>query len=211
MKYIFLTLILFLTSCTKEIKINNVQDINYKDISFLTEDYSSILSNINGKYNKTNTIVKDNSIQIITNNNIETFYFDMNKVYTEINNELYYKKNKELYSLLDSLYKDYTDISFFTIKFNNDFIYNEEKYNIKLNNTKNNYELNINNAIYNFKINRVNNTELELLYSVDLINNKNIVIRTDDLIEISFETKHGLLVTISKNNENFITKSKQIK
>ena len=35
MKYIFITLILFLTGCTKEVKINNVQDINYKNISFL--------------------------------------------------------------------------------------------------------------------------------------------------------------------------------
>ena len=75
MKYIMMLLLLFTVGCTKNINIDNIQNINYKNVAFLDYDYKSIIDNVNGKYSKTNKIDDNNStITIVDKYNINTFY-----------------------------------------------------------------------------------------------------------------------------------------
>ena len=97
MKYIMMLLLLFTVGCTKNINIDNIQNINYKNVAFLDYDYKNIIDNVNGKYSKTNKIDDNNStITIVDKYNINTFYITKNKIYTVYDNDIYYKENNDL-------------------------------------------------------------------------------------------------------------------
>ena len=214
MKYLIILILFFLTGCNdKEINIKNVKNIKYNDINFLENDFNYILKNVNGKYYETNKIEDNTStIEIVDDNSINTFYITKNKIYTNIKDKLYYKDNSDFLSILDTLYINYTNTNFLSITYNNTFIYDENKYNIKLDNTNNNYEIILTDTVYDFKIHKiVGNDTVDLLYNIDVLDNKDIVIRTNNDIEISFKNKYNFLVTINKNNENFVTNVSQSK
>ena len=64
-------------------------------------------------------------------------------------------------------------------------------------------------TIYDFKIHKIQNNEIvDLLYDANVVDSREIVIRTDDEIKINFETKYNLLVTIFKNNNKLEIKTK---
>lgn len=207
MKYIMMLLLLFTVGCTKNINIDNIQNINYKNVAFLDYDYKSIIDNVNGKYSKTNKIDDNNStITIVDKYNINTFYITKNKIYTVYDNDIYYKENKDLLSILDSKYLEYTNTNFFTITYNTTYT-KSDSLNIKLDNTDNNYNLELKDTIYNLNI--YDNSNDELLYSIDNINNNSINIRTNKDIKITFENKYNFIFSITRENDEFITKIKQ--
>lgn len=207
MKYIMMLLLLFTVGCTKNINIDNIQNINYKNVAFLDYDYKSIIDNVNGKYSKTNKIDDNNStITIVDKYNINTFYITKNKIYTVYDNDIYYKENKDLLSILDSKYLEYTNTNFFTITYNTTYT-KSDSLNIKLDNTDNNYNLELKDTIYNLNI--YDNSNDELLYSIDNIDNNSINIRTNKDIKITFENKYNFIFSITRENDEFITKIKQ--
>lgn len=207
MKYIMMLLLLFTVGCTKNINIDNIQNINYKNVAFLDYDYKSIIDNVNGKYSKTNKIDDNNStITIVDKYNINTFYITKNKIYTVYDNDIYYKENKDLLSILDSKYLEYTNTNFFTITYNTTYT-KRDSLNIKLDNTDNNYNLELKDTIYNLNI--YDNSNDELLYSIDNIDNNSINIRTNKDIKITFENKYNFIFSITRDNDEFITKIKQ--
>lgn len=207
MKYIMMLLLLFTVGCTKNINIDNIQNINYKNVAFLDYDYKSIIDNVNGKYSKTNKIDDNNStITIVDKYNINTFYITKNKIYTVYDNDIYYKENKDLLSILDSKYLEYTNTNFFTITYNTTYT-KSDSLNIKLDNTDNNYNLELKDTIYNLNI--YDNSNDELLYSIDNIDNNSINIRTNKDIKITFENKYNFIFSITRDNDEFITKIKQ--
>lgn len=200
-------LLLFTVGCTKNINIDNIQNINYKNVAFLDYDYKSIIDNVNGKYSKTNKIDDNNStITIVDKYNINTFYITKNKIYTVYDNDIYYKENNDLLSILDSKYLEYTNTNFFTITYNTNYTKNDSL-NIKLDNTDNNYNLELKDTIYNLNI--YDNSNDELLYSIDNIDNNSINIRTNKDIKITFENKYNFIFSITRENDEFITKIKQ--
>ena len=207
MKYIMMLLLLFTVGCTKNINIDNIQNINYKNVAFLDYDYKSIIDNVNGKYSKTNKIDDNNStITIVDKYNINTFYITKNKIYTVYDNDIYYKENNYLLSILDSKYLEYTNTNFFTITYNTTYT-KSDSLNIKLDNTDNNYNLELKDTIYNLNI--YDNSNDELLYSIDNIDNNSINIRTNKDIKITFENKYNFIFSITRENDEFITKTKQ--
>ena len=207
MKYIMMLLLLFTVGCTKNINIDNIQNINYKNVAFLDYDYKSIIDNVNGKYSKTNKIDDNNStITIVDKYNINTFYITKNKIYTVYDNDIYYKENNDLLSILDSKYLEYTNTNFFTITYNTTYT-KSDSLNIKLDNTDNNYNLELKDTIYNLNI--YDNSNDELLYSIDNIDNNSINIRTNKDIKITFENKYNFILSITRENDEFITKIKQ--
>lgn len=207
MKYIMMLLLLFTVGCTKNINIDNIQNINYKNVAFLDYDYKNIIDNVNGKYSKTNKIDDNNStITIVDKYNINTFYITKNKIYTVYDNDIYYKENNDLLSILDSKYLEYTNTNFFTITYNTTYT-KSNSLNIKLDNTDNNYNLELKDTIYNLNI--YDNSNDELLYSIDNIDNNAINIRTNKDIKITFENKYNFIFSITRENDEFITKIKQ--
>ena len=207
MKYIMMLLLLFTVGCTKNINIDNIQNINYKNVAFLDYDYKSIIDNVNGKYSKTNKIDDNNStITIVDKYNINTFYITKNKIYTVYDNDIYHKENNDLLSILDSKYLEYTNTNFFTITYNTTYT-KSDSLNIKLDNTDNNYNLELKDTIYNLNI--YDNSNDELLYSIDNIDNNSINIRTNKDIKITFENKYNFIFSITRENDEFITKTKQ--
>ena len=207
MKYIMMLLLLFTVGCTKNINIDNIQNINYKNVAFLDYDYKSIIDNVNGKYSKTNKIDDNNStITIVDKYNINTFYITKNKIYTVYDNDIYYKENNDLLSILDSKYLEYTNTNFFTITYNTTYT-KSDSLNIKLDNTDNNYNLELKDTIYNLNI--YDNSNDELLYIIDNIDNNSINIRTNKDIKITFENKYNFIFSITRENDEFITKTKQ--
>lgn len=210
MKYLLLT-ILLLTGCSKkEIKLDSIKNIKFNNINLIETDYKLI--NIDGTYEKADKIPETNILLEITNDkDINKFYITNKNIYTKINNTIYKKDSNILEELL-KLSKQYTNNNIIDITYNTNFTYDENKLNIKLDNTNNNYELILNDQVYNFKVHKLDNNEVvDLLYLADLVNNKNIVIRTNNNIQITFVTKYNLMVTISKNNDIFEINTKNKK
>lgn len=210
MKYLLLA-ILLLTGCSKkEIKLDNIKNIKFNDINLIESDYKKI--NIEGIYTKSDKIPKTNVLLEITNDkDINKFYVTNKNIYTKINNTIYKKDSNILEELL-KLSNNYTDDNIIDITYNSSFTYDENKLNIKLDNTNSNYELTLSDQVYDFKIHKIDNNEIvDLLYLADLIDNKNITIRTNQNIQITFVTKYNLMVTISKNNNNFEISTKNRK
>lgn len=210
MKYLLLA-ILLLTGCSKkEIKLDNIKNVKFNNINLIETDYKLI--NIDGTYEKADKIPETNILLEITNDkDINKFYITDKNIYTKINNTIYKKDSNILEELL-KLSKQYTNNNIIDITYNTNFTYDENKLNIKLDNTNNNYELILNDQVYNFKIHKLDNNEVvDLLYLADLVNNKNIVIRTNNNIQITFVTKYNLMVTISKNNDIFEINTKNRK
>jgi len=210
MKYLLLA-ILILTGCSKkEIKLDNIKNIKFNDINLIESDYKKI--NIEGIYTKSDKIPKTNVLLEITNDkDINKFYVTNKNIYTKINNTIYKKDSNILEELL-KLSNNYTDDNIIDITYNTSFTYDENKLNIKLDNTNSNYELTLSDQVYDFKIHKIDNNEIvDLIYLADLIDNKNITIRTNQNIQITFVTKYNLMVTIFKNNNNFEISTKNRK
>ena len=62
-------------------------------------------------------------------------------------------------------------------------------------------------TIYNLNI--YDNSNDELLYSIDNIDNNSINIRTNKDIKITFENKYNFIFSITRENDEIITKTKQ--
>lgn len=229
-KIIYLTIILTTCSCSsKKIVVDNTISIIYNNYNIVEKDYDSIINTLNevsfscGK--KQN--YQGDMLTVTTNNNFYQFHISSNYYMEFQKNDKYcYTKDtekiKNMINFLNQKINEYTDLSFFTIRNETNYINNANDMIIKLDKKDNFIIININLPITNFKINEIeykektdNYIETDLLYSYEEVKkNETIIIRKDILQKpnfiISFTNIYNYLVTIlpiiNENNEiNFIT------
>lgn len=228
-KILYLTILFLSTSCSsKNIMVEKPITIMYNEQNIVEIDYDSVTTFLNqlefscGK--KQN--YSGNTLTVTTNNQIYQFHISSN-YYMEFQEKDKYcytkedEKIKELVKNLEQIVAKYTDISFFTIRNEENFTTNDSDLIIKLDKKKNYIIINTSYPLTNFKINEIeyqeDNTykEIDLLYASDTIEaNKTIIIRKEILqtpnFKISFYSPYNYLINIlpisNENNEiNFIT------
>ena len=203
MKKILFILIILICGCSKDINLNidNIQSINYDTINLIENDFDLIKNEIK-RLNFKKKNVEDISgkvLKIVTNNNIYNFNIFENNVYYK-DTDIYVSSNKSLIKKLDEIKKNYTDTSFFDIK------YDECKDNksIKINNVKYCLYLESSQILYNFKINSITMThdyleETSLLYEKDELKGAQIIkvnILDKPNIKLSFTTKYNYNISV---------------
>lgn len=209
---IMITLTLLLTGCNKLEINNNITSITYNNHTIDENDYGNILNYLSritfycGKKQDYN----DRSLVINTNEEIFNFHLS-NNYYMEYqkDNKYCYTKNKELVknliTTLDNLINKYTNINVYNVFYAKDYKENEEDFNIRLDKSNDYIVINTDENISNFKINEIeyiedNYAEVDLIYSEEVIDKNNIVIRknlTDNCnIKISFTNSYGYVVNI---------------
>lgn len=209
---IMITLTLLLTGCNKLEINNNITSITYNNHTIDENDYGNILNYLNrttfycGKKQDYN----DRSLVINTNEEIFNFHLS-NNYYMEYqkDNKYCYTKNKELVknliTTLDNLINKYTNINVYNVFYAKDYKENDEDFNIRLDKSNDYIVINTDENISNFKINEIeyiedNYAEVDLIYSEEVIDKNNIVIRknlTDNCnIKISFTNSYGYVVNI---------------
>lgn len=229
-KIIYLIIIGILCGCSsKKINVENPISIVYNDYNLVEKDYDSIvnmLNEINFSCGKKQSY-EGNVLTITTDTNFYQFHIS-NNYYMEFqkNDKYCYTKEtekvKNMFNFLNQKLNEYTDLSFFTIYSEINYINNNNDMIIKLDKNDNFIIINTTLPIKNFKINEIeydkktnNYIETDLLYSYEQIkNNQTIIIRKEILQKpnfiISFINTYNYFVTIlpiiNENNEiNFIT------
>lgn len=213
-KLLNLCFIILLCGCSnKTININNIQNIDYDNITINEKELADIQT-----YFEKLTLKKENNdfnasnLTITTNDKIYTFMVEKNEIFYKEEDEIYLVTNsKDIINELSSIKQKYIDFSFFNITYDNCFK-NDNDLFIKINNSDKCLKIETTKTLFNFKIYTLdiddpNLSEKELVYESEEIEN-NIVIKTDiseiPNIKISFDTKYNFslsLIPIYKNQK----------
>ena len=198
MKKIILTIIFIflITGCTKTIKFNEKDIIEFKIDNYLInkEDYHEIISDINSLYyskrgNKQKVIKK---LTITTKKDIYIIsIYKNNTLQIKYQNRIYYSKNrkkiKKVMKKLDIIENKYKNFKFYKIDYKNNYLRGNNDFLIKIDNVDSYFIIKHSIAISKVQINKVEDTgnnyqDVDLIYNLENQDIKNdIVIRMNPI------------------------------
>ena len=202
-KLLIFLCIFLICGCQKSLEINGkITEIKYNDVLIAESDFESIEKLINKSYDKNEEKDLANKLTIKTNKDI--YYFSLS------DDELKYggkvAKNTELNNYLRDLTDKYTNMNFYTIDYMKNYEANSDEKSILLDKTSNYIVINFGKKVMNFKINEIEEengkfSDIDLLYSMDSVNEGKVIIRKSiDMsipdIRISFENEYGYSISI---------------
>lgn len=201
-KILLILIILTLTGCTTEIKLDGkITEIKYNDSLILKDDFNEIKKMLNTEFKNGNENTQ-NDLTIKTTKDI--YYFKVSDNYLEYNNK--YAKNTKLNKYLKELTNKYYDTTFYTIKYDKEYTEDKNNININLDKTSNYIIITFKDTIKDFKINEIEykNKEykdIDLLYEKDIIDGQTVIIRKSISmnkpdIRISFSNKYNYNTSI---------------
>ena len=204
MKKLLIFLCIFLIcGCQKSLEINGkITEIKYNDVLIAESDFESIEKLINKSYDKNEEKDLANKLTIKTNKDI--YYFSLSDDEIKYGGKV--AKNTELNNYLRDLTDKYTNINFYTIDYMKNYEANSDEKSILLDKTSNYIIINFGKKVMNFKINEIEEengkfSDIDLLYSMDSVNEGKVIIRKSiDMsipdIRISFENEYGYSISI---------------
>lgn len=204
MKKLLIFLCIFLIcGCQKSLEINGkITEIKYNDVLIAESDFESIEKLINKSYNKNEEKDLVNKLTIKTNKDI--YYFSLSDDEIKYGGKV--AKNTELNNYLRDLTDKYTNMNFYTIDYMKNYEANSDEKSILLDKTSNYIIINFGKKVMNFKINEIEEengkfSDIDLLYSMDSVNEGKVIIRKSiDMsipdIRISFENEYGYSISI---------------
>lgn len=204
MKKLLIFLCIFLIcGCQKSLEINGkITEIKYNDVLIAESDFESIEKLINKSYDKNEEKDLANKLTIKTNKDI--YYFSLSDDEIKYGGKV--AKNTELNNYLRDLTDKYTNMNFYTIDYMKNYEANSDEKSILLDKTSNYIIINFGKKVMNFKINEIEEengkfSDIDLLYSMDSVNEGKIIIRKSiDInipdIRISFENEYGYSISI---------------
>ena len=202
-KIIVLLAIFLLAGCSSNLDINGkITEIKYNDILINKEDFDEVKKLINNTYEKDEDKDLANKLTIKTTNDI--YYFSLSD--DEIKYDGKVAKNTELNNYLRDLTDKYTNMNFYTIDYMKNYEANSDEKSILLDKASNYIIINFGKKVMNFKINEIEEengkfSDIDLLYSMDSVNEGKVIIRKSiDMsipdIRISFENEYGYSISI---------------
>lgn len=204
MKKLLIFLCIFLIcGCQKSLEINGkITEIKYNDVLIVESDFESIEKLINKSYDKNEEKDLANKLTIKTNKDI--YYFSLSDDEIKYGGKV--AKNTELNNYLRDLTDKYTNMNFYTIDYMKNYEANSDEKSILLDKTSNYIIINFGKKVMNFKINEIEEengkfSDIDLLYSMDSVNEGKVIIRKSiDMsipdIRISFENEYGYSISI---------------
>ena len=204
MKKLLIFLCIFLIcGCQKSLEINGkITEIKYNDVLIAESDFESIEKLINKSYDKNEEKDLANKLTIKTNKDI--YYFSLSDDEIKYGGKV--AKNTELNNYLRDLTDKYTNMDFYTIDYMKNYEANSDEKSILLDKTSNYIIINFGKKVMNFKINEIEEengkfSDIDLLYSMDSVNEGKVIIRKSiDMsipdIRISFENEYGYSISI---------------
>ncbi len=204
MKKLLIFLCIFLIcGCQKSLEINGkITEIKYNDVLIAESDFESIEKLINKSYDKNEEKDLANKLTIKTNKDI--YYFSLSDDEIKYGGKV--AKNTELNNYLRDLTDKYTNMNFYTIDYMKNYEANSDEKSILLDKTSNYIIINFGKKVMNFKINEIEEengkfSDIDLLYSMDSVNEGKVIIRKSiDMsipdIRISFENEYGYSISI---------------
>ena len=204
MKKLLIFLCIFLIcGCQKSLEINGkITEIKYNDVLIAESDFESIEKLINKSYDKNEEKDLANKLTIKTNKDI--YYFSLSDDEIKYGGKV--AKNTELNNYLRDLTDKYTSMNFYTIDYMKNYEANSDEKSILLDKTSNYIIINFGKKVMNFKINEIEEengkfSDIDLLYSMDSVNEGKVIIRKSiDMsipdIRISFENEYGYSISI---------------
>lgn len=204
MKRLLILLCIFLIcGCQKSLEINGkITEIKYNDVLIAESDFESIEKLINKSYDKNEEKDLANKLTIKTNKDI--YYFSLSDDEIKYGGKV--AKNTKLNNYLRDLTDKYTNMNFYTIDYMKNYEANSDEKIILLDKTSNYIIINFGKKVMNFKINEIEEengkfSDIDLLYSMDSVNEGKVIIRKSiDMsipdIRISFENKYGYSISI---------------
>ena len=204
MKKLLIFLCIFLIcGCQKSLEINGkITEIKYNDVLIAESDFESIEKLINKSYDKNEGKDLANKLTIKTNKDI--YYFSLSDDEIKYGGKV--AKNTELNNYLRDLTDKYTSMNFYTIDYMKNYEANSDEKSILLDKTSNYIIINFGKKVMNFKINEIEEengkfSDIDLLYSMDSVNEGKVIIRKSiDMsipdIRISFENEYGYSISI---------------
>ena len=204
MKKLLIFLCIFLIcGCQKSLEINGkITEIKYNDVLIAESDFESIEKLINKSYDKNEEKDLANKLTIKTNKDI--YYFSLSDDEIKYGGKV--AKNTELNNYLRDLTDKYTNMNFYTIDYMKNYEANSDEKSILLDKTSNYIIINFGKKVMNFKINEIEEengkfNDIDLLYSMDSVNEGKVIIRKSiDMsipdIRISFENEYGYSISI---------------
>ena len=202
-KWLILICIFLICGCQKSLEINGkITEIKYNDVLIAESDFESIEKLINKSYDKNEKKDLANKLTIKTNKNI--YYFSLSDDEIKYGGKV--AKNTELNNYLRDLTDKYTNMNFYTIDYMKNYEANSDEKSILLDKTSNYIIINFGKKVMNFKINEIEEengkfSDIDLLYSMDSVNEGKVIIRKSiDMsipdIRISFENEYGYSISI---------------
>lgn len=217
---IIITIIsIILTGCYKSVTVNidnnTVTSIIYDDISFVNNDFETIINKIN---NKTFFELFDNSItgeKLEIKTSIATYNFEVvdNYIIYTVDNHRFFTSTDELQTFLTNTVDKYKNNDFFYVELTHNYnIYNSD-YLINIDDSDNYIVITSKLNMYNFKVKNIKDNNIYTISNNENINiesNKIICIRINipEDILISFETPYNFEVDIVYDKQ-FIKNIKQ--
>ena len=201
-KILLILIILTLTGCTSEVKLNGeITEIKYNDTKILKDDYKDVKKMLNTNFKNSNEETKNN-LTIKTTKDI--YYFKISDTHLEYKNQ--YAKNNKLNQYLKDLTKKYYNTNIYNIKYEKEYEEEKNNININLDKTSNYIIITFKDTIKDFKINEIEykNKEykdIDLLYEKDIIDGQTVIIRKSinmnkPDIRISFSNKYNYNISI---------------
>lgn len=202
-KLLILLCIFLICGCQKSLEINGkITEIKYNDVLIAESDFESIEKLINKSYDKNEEKDLANKLTIKTNKDI--YYFSLSDDEIKYGGKV--AKNTELNNYLRDLTDKYTNMNFYTIDYMKNYEANSDEKSILLDKTSNYIIINFGKKVMNFKINEIEEengkfSDIDLLYSMDSVNEGKVIIRKSiDMsipdIRISFENEYGYSISI---------------
>lgn len=201
-KILLLLIILTLTGCTTEVKLDgDITEIKYNDSLMLKDDFNEIQKMLNTEF-KTGNENTQNNLTIKTTKDI--YYFKVSDNYLEYNKK--YAKNTKLNKYLKELTNKYYDTNFYDIKYDKEYDEDKNNININLDKTSNYIIIKFKDTIKDFKINEIEYKhkeykDIDLLYEKDIIDGQTVIIRKSINMNkadmrISFSNKYNYNISI---------------
>ena len=202
-KLLIFLCIFLICGCQKSLEINGkITEIKYNDVLIAESDFESIEKLINKSYDKNEEKDLANKLTIKTNKDI--YYFSLSDDEIKYGGKV--AKNTELNNYLRDLTDKYTNMNFYTIDYMKNYEANSDEKSILLDKTSNYIIINFGKKVMNFKINEIEEengkfSDIDLLYSMDSVNEGKVIIRKSiDMsipdIRISFENEYGYSISI---------------
>lgn len=217
---IIITIIsIILTGCYKSVTVNidnnTVTSIIYDDISFVNNDFETIINKIN---NKTFFELFDNSItgeKLEIKTSIATYNFEVvdNYIIYTVDNHRFFTSTDELQTFLTNTVDKYKNNDFFYVELTHNYNINNSDYLINIDDSDNYIVITSKLNMYNFKVKNIKDNNIYTISNNENINiesNKIICIRINmpEDILISFETPYNFEVDIVYDKQ-FIKNIKQ--
>lgn len=202
--------ILLLCGCTRNINLNintsNITNIVYDNINIINSDFETVSNALNNKifYDLDDNSIKGTNLDIKTKEHTYNFELVDNYLIYTVDNKRYFTETDNLKDYLDKQLSRYTDNTFYTVDFTNNYNSNNSDYLIKLDDSNSFIVINSSLNLYNFKIAKktdsVNSSIINTLENIE--NNKIICIETSNPedLNITFDTPYNYQINISYNN-----------